>query len=306
MKHIISKDKTTGADVRISYKDYGTGKPIVLIHGWPLSKHMWEYQLEPIVDAGLRVVKYDRRGFGHSDKPWTGYDYDTLADDLAAVLEQLDLTDVTLVGFSMGGGEAVRYLGRYGNSRVSQLVLVSSVTPYLVKTDDNPEGVDSSTFNDMIEKLSNDRIAFLDDFGKQFFGVNLLNHPVSAPLLEYYRDIAADASPKATKTCVASFAHTDFRSDCQAVTIPTLLIHGSSDKIVPKEVSSDRVAKMIPQAEYLVYEGAPHGLFYTHKDALTRDLIAFAKTGKAYHYVHSEDGKADMNDEPIGPGEALK
>lgn len=301
MKHIISKDKTTGEDIRISYKDYGSGKPIVFIHGWPLSKHMWEYQLEPIVEAGLRVVKYDRRGFGQSDKPWSGYDYDTLADDLSAVLEQLNLTDVTLVGFSMGGGEALRYLGRYGNSRVSQLVLISSVAPYLVKTDDNPDGVDSSTFNKMLEKLNEDRIGFLDGFGKDFFGVNLIKHPVSAPLLEYYRDIAANASPKATKACVASFAHTDFRSDCGAVTIPTLLIHGDADKIVPKENSTDRVAKMIPQAQYLVYEGAPHGLFYTHKDALSRDLIAFAKTGKAYHYVHSEDGKADMNNDAIEP-----
>ncbi len=299
MKFITSRDKTTGEDVRLSYKDYGSGKPVVLIHGWPLSKHMWEYQVEPLVDAGLRVVKYDRRGFGQSDKPWSGYDYDTLADDLAAVLEELNLTDVTLVGFSMGGGEVVRYLSRYGNSRVSQIVLISAVTPYLAKTDDNPDGVDPEVFGKMIEGINKDRIGFLDDFGKQFFGVNLMNHPVSAPLLEYYLDIAADAMPKATKACVATFAHTDFRADVQGVTIPTLIIHGDADKTVPIEASSERVAKMIPHAEYLVYEGAPHGLFYTHKDALNRDLIAFAQTGKAYHYVHSVDGKAEMNNEEL-------
>ncbi len=299
MKHITTTDKTTGEEIQISYKDYGSGKPVVLIHGWPLSKHMWEYQLEPMVEAGLRVIKYDRRGFGHSSKPWSGYDYDSLTDDLAALLEQLDLTDVTLVGFSMGGGEAVRYLSRYGSSRVSQLVLVSAVTPYMLKADDNPDGVDGDVFAKMIEGLNKDRIGFLDDFGKQFFGINLLNHPVSAPLLEYYRDIAADASPRASKLCVASFAYTDFRADVQGINVPTLIIHGDNDKTVPKEASADRVAKMIPSAQYLVYEGAPHGLFYTHKDALSRDLIAFAQTGKAYHYAHSADGKAELNNEEL-------
>ncbi len=297
-KYITSRDLTTGQELEISFKDYGSGKPVVLIHGWPVSKDMWEYQLEDLVNAGLRVVKYDRRGFGKSDKPWSGYDYDSLAGDLNALLEELDLKDVTLVGFSMGGGEVARYMAKYGaNGRVSQVVFISSVAPYLLKTDDNPQGVDGKVFADMIGKISEDRIGFLDGFGKDFFGVSLLSHPVSAPLLEFYRDMAAVAPPQSTKACVASFAYTDFRSDVQGITVPTLIIHGDSDNIVPMEAASERLAKMIPQAQFLIYEGAPHGLFYTHREALNRDLISFATTGKAYHYVHSVDGEAKMNND---------
>ena len=184
MKLLTTKDAATGEDLQISYKDYGQGRPVVLIHGWPLTKDMWEYQIEDLVNAGLRVVKYDRRGFGKSSKPWNGYDYDSLTDDLHAVMEQLDLRDAVLVGFSMGGGEVARYLSRYGTDRVSKIVLVSSVLPYLAKTNDNPEGVDQSVFAEMMEKMKEDRIAFLDDFGKKFFGVSLLNKPESDPLLE--------------------------------------------------------------------------------------------------------------------------
>ena len=297
-KYITSRDLTTGEELQISFKDYGSGKPIVLIHGWPLSKDMWEYQLEDLVSAGLRVIKYDRRGFGKSDKPWSGYDYDSLAGDLNALLEELDLKDVTLVGFSMGGGEVARYMSKHGtNGRVSQVVFISSVTPYLLKTDDNPQGVEGKVFADMIGKISEDRIDFLDGFGKDFFGISMLNHPVSAPLLEFYRDMASVAPPQATKATVASFAYTDFRSDVQGINVPTLIIHGDSDKTVPIEASSERLAKMIPQAQYLIYEGAPHGLFYTHREALNRDLVSFATTGKAYHYVHSVDGEAKMNND---------
>lgn len=279
MKFIESKDATTGETVNISYKDYGSGRPVVLIHGWPLSKDMWEYQIDDLVDAGLRVIKYDRRGFGKSDKPWNGYDYDTLTDDLHAVVEGLDLKDAVLVGFSMGGGEAVRYLSRYGTERVSGLVLVSAVTPYLVKTPDNPEGVDESVFAEMMEQLKKDRIAFLDDFGKKFFSVSLMHHPVSAPLLEYYRGLAAVALPRATQQCAISFAQTDFRNDVQNINIPTLIIHGDDDKTVPIDASSERTAKMIAGAEFKVYDGAPHGLFYTHREQLNEDLINFCRKG---------------------------
>ncbi len=295
MATVKSKSTTTGEKVRINYKDYGTGKPVVLIHGWPLTKDMWEYQLEDLINAGLRVIKYDRRGFGKSDKPWTGYDYDTLADDLNALMEELDLQDATLVGFSMGGGEVVRYLSRYGSGRVSKAVLISSVAPYMAKSDDNPDGVDPDTFNKMLEGLRKDRIGFLDDFGKQFFGVNLINHPVSTPLMDYYLHMGSLAAPQSTKACVVSFAYTDFRADCQAINIPTLIIHGDSDKVVPMEASSDRVAKMIPDAQYLVYEGAPHGLFYTHREALNKDLVSFITEGQAHHYTHSENGKAKVD-----------
>jgi len=251
---------------------------VVLIHGWPLSKEMWEYQIEPLVEAGLRVIKYDRRGFGKSSKPWGEYDYNTLTEDLHTIMEELDLRDAVLVGFSMGGGEAVRYLSRYGSSRVSKIVLVSSVTPYLLKTADNPDGVDESVFKEMLDQMSEDRIAFLDSFGKTFFGVNLVSHPVSTPLLEYYRMLASVAAPRATKQCAIAFAQTDFRQDVQAINVPTLIIHGDADKTVPIDASGARTAKMIPGSQYLVYEGAPHGLFYTHKEKLNQDLISFIKS----------------------------
>lgn len=275
MKFIQSKDATTGEEVQISYKDYGQGRPIVLIHGWPLSKDMWEYQIDDLVNAGLRVIKYDRRGFGKSDKPWEGYDYDTLTDDLHALMEQLDLRDAVLAGFSMGGGEAVRYISRYGSERVSGLVLISAVTPYMLKTADNPEGIDESVFAEMMEEMKRDRIGFLDDFGKKFFGVSLVNHPVSTPLLEYYRGLASVALPRATQQCAIAFAQTDFRADLQKVQVPTLIIHGDADKTVPIASSGARTAQLIPDAEYVVYEDAPHGLFYTHRERLNADLIAF-------------------------------
>lgn len=279
MKYIDSKEATTGEEVQISYKDYGKGRPVVLIHGWPLSKDMWEYQIDDLVAAGLRVIKYDRRGFGKSSKPWDSYDYDALTDDLHALLEQLDLRDAVLVGFSMGGGEVVRYLSRYGTDRVSKIVLVSAIGPQLGKTTDNPEGVDPGIFADMIEQIREDRIAFLDDFGKKFFGVGLLNKPVSTALLDYYRNLAAVALPRATVQCVLSFGHTDFRQDMQGIQVPTLVIHGDDDAIVPKEASSDRTVKIISGATYKVYEGAPHGLFYTHRHQLNQDLIDFCKQG---------------------------
>lgn len=276
MKYITTKD-ASGEEIQLSYKDYGNGRPVVLIHGWPSSKDMWEYQIDDLVNAGLRVIKYDRRGFGKSSKPWKGYDYDALSNDLNAVMDQLDLKDAVLVGFSMGGGEVVRYLSRFGTSRVSKIILVSAVTPYLLKTDDNPEGVDATVFESMLKDMKEDRIGFLDSFQREFFGVNLLNHPVSEPLLDYYRALAWVALPQAMQQCTEAFAKTDFRSDVKAVNVPTLIIHGDSDKIVPKEVSSDKTSKMIANSEYVVYEGAPHGLFYTHRNQLSKDIVRFAK-----------------------------
>ena len=275
MKFIRTTDATNGEEVNLAYSDYGKGNPVVLIHGWPLSREMWEYQLGDLVNAGLRVVKYDRRGFGKSSKPWDGYDYDSLTDDLHALMEQLDLRNATLVGFSMGGGEVVRYLSRYGSDRVARIVLVSAVTPYLAKTGDNPDGVDPSVFAEIMSELKEDRIKFLDDFGKKFFGVTMISHPVSAPLLEYYRMLASFASQRSTEQCALSFANTDFRPDVEAIRVPALIIHGDADKIVPIAESSDRTAKMIPDSQYIVYKGAPHGLFYTHKEQLNADLISF-------------------------------
>ncbi len=277
MKYVKTTDAATGEDIQLSYKDYGKGRPVVLIHGWPVSKDMWEYQIDDLVNAGLRVVKYDRRGFGKSDKPWNGYDYDTLTDDLHVILEKLDLQDAVLVGFSMGGGEAVRYLSRYGsNGRVSKIILVSAVVPFLGQAADNPDGVPQAVFAEMMEQMKEDRIAFLDTFGEQFFGVSMLSHPVSKPYLQYFRGLAEVALPRATVQCAMSFANTDFRADVEAVNVPTLIIHGDADKTVPIEASSDRTAKAIPHAVYKVYPGAPHGLFFTNRKDLNQDIIDFA------------------------------
>jgi pimeloyl-ACP methyl ester carboxylesterase len=288
MKFITTKEANTGEEIKLSYCDYGKGNPVVLIHGWPLSKEMWEYQLGDLVNAGLRVVKYDRRGFGKSSKPWNGYDYDTFADDLKAVIDELDLQNATLVGFSMGGGEVVRYLNRYGTDRVSKIVLISSVTPYMVKTNDNPDGVDESVFADMMEEMKEDRINFLDEFGKKFFGVTLVNKPVSTPLLEYYRMLGSFASARSTQQAAIAFAQTDFRRDVEAVNLPTLIIHGDDDKTVPIKISSDRTAKMIKGSEYVVYKGAPHGLFYTDREKLNMDLINFI-TSRETKYANIEN-----------------
>lgn len=278
MKFIESKG-ADGSTLKISYEDYGQGKPVVLIHGWPLSKEMWEYQLEPLVNAGLRVIKYDRRGFGKSDKPWDGYDYDSMTADLKALLDELDVQDATLVGFSMGAGEVARYFGNYGNERVSKAVLIGAITPFLSQADDNPDGVPQEVFAEMLQKMTGDRIGFLDDFGKQFFSIGLLNHPVSAPLLEYYRMLGSLASGRSTRECAKAFASTDFRQDLPKINVPALIIHGTDDKTVPIEASADKTAQMLPHAQYLKYDGAPHGLFYTHKERLNADLIEFITTG---------------------------
>jgi non-heme chloroperoxidase len=287
MKFITTKDANTGEEIKLSYCDYGRGNPVVLIHGWPLSKEMWEYQLGDLINAGLRVIKYDRRGFGKSSKPWDGYDYDTFADDLKAVMDELNLRNATLVGFSMGGGEVVRYLNRYGTDRVSKIVLISAVTPYMVKTNDNPDGVDESVFADMMEQMKEDRINFLDEFGKKFFGVTLVNKPVSTPLLEYYRMLASFASARSTQQAAIAFAQTDFRRDVEAVSVPTLIIHGDGDKTVPIKNSSDRTSEMIKGSQYLVYDGAPHGLFYTDRETLNMDLINFI-TSRETKYANTD------------------
>lgn len=280
MKFIEYTD-VNGENIQLSYFDYGSGKPVVLIHGWPSSKEMWEYQVEALVDAGLRVIAYDRRGFGNSSKTWQGYDYDTLTDDLKAVLDGLNLHDVTLVGFSMGGGEVARYATKYGSKRVNQAVLLASIVPFILKTEDNDEGVPEDEMNKMMEQINDDRIGFLESFGKTFFGINFISHPVSNPLLHHYLMLASMASPRATKECMKSFGLTDFREDAKAINVPTLIIYGDSDKIVPPATASQHAAKLIPNNQCIEYDGAPHGLFYTHKDRLNTDLISFIKTGAA-------------------------
>jgi non-heme chloroperoxidase len=261
--------------VHLFCTDYGSGKPVILIHGWPMSNEMWEYQIEALVQNNCRVIAYDRRGFGKSSQPWHGYDYDTMADDLKAIIDGLQLENVTLVGFSMGGGEVVRYFSRNGGQHVTKAVLVSAVPPFMLQTEDNPDGIPKEEFDKMAKQMRDDRIGFLDGFGKDFFGVTMLNKPLSQPLLDYYRMLCSFASPRATLQCASAFATTDFREEMVSVNVPTLIIHGDADKTVPIGISSEKSAQLIPGARYVVYEGAPHGLFYTDKDKLNNDLVQF-------------------------------
>lgn len=272
MNYVTTTDKT-----QLYVKVWGAGRPVVLLHGWPLSADSWDDQAMAIADAGYRVIAYDRRGFGRSSQPWTGYDYDTLSDDLAAVLEQTGASDAALIGFSMGGGEIARYMSRHQGKSVAQAALVSSVVPYMLKTADNPDGVDQTVFDKMAAGMKEDRAKFFGAFFKDFYGVGLLAQPVSDELLQWSRQVAMQASLKSTLACAKSFATTDFRADLSAFRVPTLLIHGTADKTVPIESSSRLAARGIEQSLLAEYDGAPHGLPATHKDRLSADLLDFLK-----------------------------
>jgi pimeloyl-ACP methyl ester carboxylesterase len=266
-----------GSPIELYYEDHGSGRPVVLIHGWPLSGRSWEAQVPALVEAGHRVVTYDRRGFGWSSQPWTGYDYDTLAADLDALLTHLDLADVTLVGFSMGGGEVVRYLSTYGSDRIVSVVLAGAVPPYLYKSDDNPDGgLDDPTVEQLQQGVIGDRIAFLEGFTHNFFSAGKLLK-VSEDQRRYARDIGAFASPKGTLDCIGAFSYTDFRADIAKVALPTLVIHGDSDSIVPFEVSGKRSAELIPGAELVVLKGAPHGFNLSHASEFNAALLKFLR-----------------------------
>jgi pimeloyl-ACP methyl ester carboxylesterase len=260
---------------QLFYNDWGQGKPVVLIHGWPLNSAMWEYQAPVLAASGLRVIAYDRRGFGKSDHPWGGYDYDTMAGDLNSVMEALDLQGAALVGFSMGGGEVARYLSRYGSARVAKAVLLSAVTPFLLKTPGHPNGVDQAVFDQMLTGLASDRPNFLATFGKKVFGAGLLNFTVTTEILEWALWMAMSASPKATSDCVRAFSATDFRPDMAAFTMPTLVIHGTADATVPIDVSGRAAAAAIPGARLVEYQGAPHATFFVEKDHFNADLLDF-------------------------------
>lgn len=271
---------TVGTDnnqsVELHYQDYGSGRPVVLIHGWPLSGRSWEHQVPALIDAGYRVITYDRRGFGNSSQPWDGYDFDTFAGDLNALLTHLNVNNATLVGFSMGGGEVVRYLSAYGTERVSKAVLASAVPPYLFKSDDNPDGgLDDATIAEFEGGVKGDRLAFLEGFTHNFFTAGDKSDLISEPARLYNRDIAAFASPKATLDCIAAFARTDFREDLKAVTVPTLVIHGDSDGIVPFEVSGKRSHEAIADSSLVLIKGGPHGVNATHPDEFNEALLEF-------------------------------
>lgn len=272
MNYIVTQDNT-----RLYLKDWGGGRPVILLHGWPLSADSWDYQAMAIAEAGYRAIAYDRRGFGRSSQPWNGYDYDTLSDDLAAVIEQTDARDAVIVGFSMGGGEVARYMSRHGGEGVSKAALISSIVPFRLKTADNPLGTELEAFDKTALAIHEDRAAFMTGFFHKFFGIGTVGHLVSDELLEDARNVAMQASLKATLECLKSFSTTDFRADLAAFTMPTLIIHGTEDKTVPIEASARKAAKGIAGSTLLEYEGAPHGLTVTHKDRLTQDLIDFIR-----------------------------
>jgi len=272
----LQTDTENGSPIELYYEDHGSGAPVVLIHGWPLSGRAWENQVPALIEAGHRVVTYDRRGFGNSSQPWDGYDYDTFAADLNALLEHLDLRDVTLVGFSMGGGEVARYVGTYGTDRIAKAVLAAAVPPFLFKSDDNPDGgLDDETIAGFEAGVKGDRVAFLDEFTTGFFAAGDKTDLISEPQRIYARDIAAFASPKGTLDCIAAFGRTDFRDDLTRMTIPTLIIHGDSDAIVPFEVSGKRAHEAVEGSELVLIAGAPHGLNATHAEEFNSALLEF-------------------------------
>jgi non-heme chloroperoxidase len=262
--------------ISLHYTDTGgDGRPVVLIHGWPLSGRSWADQEGALIEAGYRVVAYDRRGFGDSDKPESGYDYDTFAADLAGLLDGLDLTDVTLVGFSMGGGEVARYLGTHGSRRVRSAVLAGAVPPYLLKTDDNPDGgLADDDVQGMIDGARSDRAGFLDGFTTNFFSVDG-ELKVTEEQRQQALALQQPASDAALVGCIDAFGRTDFRGDLPKIDVPTLVIHGDSDAIVPLEVSGQRSAESIPDATLVVVEGAPHGFNVSHRDEFNAALLDF-------------------------------
>jgi len=264
-----------GADIEIYYEDHGRGRPVVLIHGYPLDGHSWERQERVLLQAGYRVITYDRRGFGRSDQPTVGYDYDTFAGDLNALLERLDLTDVVLVGFSMGTGEVTRYLGTYGSSRVGKAALLGVIPPFLLKTEDNPDGVDGQVFEDIKAAIVNDRYAYFEAFFNNFYNVDVLGGTkISDRALQASFIVAVGASPYATYACVDTWL-TDFRGDLPKIDVPTLVVHGTEDRILPISATAERLPTLINDVRLVTVEGGPHNIAWTHPDEVNRALLEF-------------------------------
>ncbi len=271
----VSAGEENSGKIELYYEDHGKGKPIVLIHGWPLSGASWEKQLPALLSAGYRVITYDRRGFGRSSQPAFGYDYDTLAADLNVIMEKLDLRDATLAGFSMGGGEVARYLGKYKSERVSGAVFMAAVPPFLVKTADNPEGVDQSVFDGIKQAIVADRPAFLSKFLSDFYNVDALGEKViSQQAVHASFNVACGASPIGTLECVQSWL-TDFRKDLQSITVPTLVIHGDADRILPITATGQRTSTFVKGSKFVVIKDGPHGLNWTHAAQVNQALIEF-------------------------------
>jgi non-heme chloroperoxidase len=271
----IDVGKENSISIHLYYEDHGSGQPIVLIHGYPLSSASWEKQVPVLLDAGYRVIAYDRRGFGKSSKPTTGYNYDSFAEDLHKVVSHLKLKQFTLVGFSMGGGEVARYIGRYGSKDVSRAVIIGGIPPYLLKTADNPEGVDGSVFEGIQKAVAADRYAFFTDFFKNFYNTDVnLGKRVSEEAVQASWNVAAIASATASLACVPTW-HEDFRKDLAKIDVPTLVVHGDADRIVPFAAAGQRTAKLVKNAELVVIKGGPHNVAWTHAEEVNNALLHF-------------------------------
>jgi pimeloyl-ACP methyl ester carboxylesterase len=271
----VTVGKENSGNIDLYYEDHGPGQPVILNHGWPLSGRSWEKQTAALLGAGYRVVTYDRRGFGESSKPTFGYDYDTFAEDLQKLVTKLDLHDFALVGFSMGGGEVARYLGKYGTKGVSKAVFISSIPPFLLKTADNPVGVDASIFDGIKKAIVADRPAFLMAFLSNFYNVDVLKGTrISDEVVRLSWNIASGASPKGTLDCVSAWL-TDFRKDLARITVPTLVIHGGADRILPIDATGKRTKELVKGSKLVVLKDGPHGVLWTHADQVSRELIGF-------------------------------
>jgi non-heme chloroperoxidase len=279
MAYVTVGKENSSSNIDLYYEDHGSGQPIVLIHGYPLSGASWEKQVPVLLSAGHRVITYDRRGFGKSSQPTTAYNYDTFAEDLHKLITHLELREFALVGFSMGGGEVVRYFGKYGSKGVRKAVIISGVPPFLLKTADNPEGVDGSVFEGIEKAVVADRYAFFTEFFKNFYNTDLLlNKRVSEQAVQASWNVAAGASATGSLACVRTW-HEDFRKDVNKIDVSTLVIHGDADRILPINASGLRTAKLIKGARLLVVKDGPHCITWTHAEEVNAELVSFL--GKA-------------------------
>jgi non-heme chloroperoxidase len=271
----INVGKENSKNINLHYEDHGNGKPVVLIHGWPLNGGSWERQESVLLDAGFRVISYDRRGFGQSSQPSTGYDYDTFATDLDKLINTLDLHDVILVGFSMGTGEVTRYISKYGSKRVDKSVLISSIPPYLLKTSDNPKGVDQIVFDGIMNAIKEDRLAFLTQFFSDFYNLDENEDKlISKQAVQYSWNVASRASPIGTLECTKAWL-TDFREDVKNIDVPTLIIHGDADRILPIDATGRRLPEAIKDNKYVEVKNGPHCIIQTHAKQVNSALMDF-------------------------------
>ena len=277
MPYVKTRD---GTDIYV--KDWGSGRPVVLLHGWPLSADSWDPQAMALAETGFRVIAYDRRGFGRSGQPWSGYDYDTLSDDLADVMKETGADrDATIVGFSMGGGEVARYMSRHDGKGTIAAGLISSIVPFMLRTDDNPNGTPQLTFDQIADGIRKDRPNFFrHTFAPQFYGAGYISSPVSNDVLDWSTALAMQAGLKPTIACLDAFSRTDFRPDLAAFRVPTLVVHGTGDKTVPIDAAGRAAARGIASSQLVEYDGAPHGLNVTESDRLTQDLLTFLGAGR--------------------------